>query len=119
MVTLDRTCAICLEDMLGNDEIMLTVCDHAFHLKCWQNYVMSQNPPEPQNFGDNTESYIWLNLFFFNNHAGPPCPVCRRNYPTIHYLARQFATLKDSRQANRFVHMTANDILQCIEYRKK
>ena len=40
---LDKTCNICLEDMIKDDTIIKLECEHCFHKKCITKYLKKYN----------------------------------------------------------------------------
>lgn len=80
----DDSCPICLESLSRGDELMATVCNHLMHADCWNKYVVASNMRLLED--DPDINALTLLTAFFNRHAGPQCPVCRHDAPTLHYL---------------------------------
>ena len=78
-------CAICLEDVSPNADFLpcVTVCDHIYHGNCWHNYCTTFSHVDDGVEVTTTD----LILHFITLHAGPPCPLCRRELPGLHHLA--------------------------------
>lgn len=120
----DLTCSICCETIERSSSLKttVTVCNHIFHESCWANYIESHTDKEflqfQERYSGNGDVRKLLLKMFVISFAGPPCPMCRQIEPTIHHFIRQFAELKDSRYSNKYICMSANDILHYVENKK-
>ena len=78
-------CCICLETLDNHSTIpVTTVCDHSMHEDCWlrytSNYVDEHTNMENPEISDTFRAFLLYN-------GGPPCPMCRREFPFVHNLA--------------------------------
>ena len=75
---------ICLEVVTneGDELPCTTACDHVFHASCWRDYCLSC-----ASYDAAFPSSCDLVRLFLYVHAGPPCPVCRAEFPQIDRLA--------------------------------
>lgn len=78
-------CAICLEDVTPNGDFLpcVTSCDHVYHGDCWHYYC--DNSSRVDEGAEVTTADLIAH--FVKIHAGPPCPLCRRELPMLHHLA--------------------------------
>ena len=91
----DGICAICTDSLVNRDtmtaNVCVTVCGHGFHTDCWIAYTTSHRPDVPQNDEPPEERLRKIGIWYVTAFAGPPCPICRQDNPTIHHLARRTA----------------------------
>lgn len=79
-----ETCMVCLDPLTDQTNIVSTVCDHFFHGICWARYVQTRIMDEFDHCYLDADR---IRDCFILTHAGPPCPLCRRDYPMVHRFA--------------------------------
>ena len=70
-----------------------TPCGHAFHGACWSAYVLSKTP----SIDSGLDNGHLLAAAYLNAFAGPPCPLCRAQFPMIHSMALRLADKKSAK----------------------
>ena len=94
------TCAFCLEDLIPEPSLVppvVTTCNHVFHGTCWRKYIGSKQTPPTAGDNESSVTEVLRNAYILDV-AGPPCPICRRYFPTVHTMAERYV---DARQAER------------------
>lgn len=88
-------CGICLENVTPNGDFLpcVTSCDHIYHGGCWHHYCTTSSRVDERA----EVTTVDLITHFINIHAGPPCPLCRRELPVLHHLA--YAVQKETLMA--------------------
>jgi hypothetical protein len=107
-------CPICLEELHQNAAPLVLTCGHAYHRHCWMKHLHAHAPPlalarNPAN------APLIVAAGYLNAFGGAPCPLCRREHPTLHLLAARFAGLRDSCIARKQILLNAERCLQIAE----
>lgn len=86
-------CSICHAPLEDGSQIAVTTCGHAFHGACWSSFVLSKTPSADSGL----ENSHLLAAAYLNAFAGPPCPLCRAQFPMIHNMALRLADKKSAK----------------------
>lgn len=90
-------CPICqepLKDDRGDNRksrVVVTLCGHAYHQRCWSDYVQSKANALVSGLGARSSPHFTQACVYMTAIAGPPCPMCRQLNPTLHDMALRFA----------------------------
>lgn len=80
---LTEVCVLCQEPLEPSPGVLATtVCGHVFHGRCYASYLEHTN----NELCDGDVNSITLLCTFLNTHAGPPCPICKRQFCMLHHL---------------------------------
>ena len=83
--TQDDICPICYETLHGHRTLLATTCNHLMHMDCWDQYVKASIDRLVENNSDVSAQTVIAT--FMNRFAGPHCPICRNEVPTLHWFA--------------------------------
>ncbi|MGC6507187.1 MAG: RING finger protein [Myxococcota bacterium] len=83
--TRDDICPICYETLHGDRSLLATTCNHLMHMDCWDQYVNTSINRLVENDSDVSAQTVIATFIY--RFAGPHCPVCRNEVPTLHWFA--------------------------------
>jgi hypothetical protein len=89
----DEPCSICHAPLDDGSLVTVTTCGHSYHEACWSAFVLSKTPRASAGMG----TAHLLAAAYINAFAGPPCPLCRTQFPTIHTMALRLADRKSAK----------------------